>query len=173
MINGDAPSLPYRACVGAALFNQLGQVWVGKRIFKANRKWKDSWQMPQGGIEKDEPPNVAVIRELKEETGVDQVEIIAEIDEWLKYDLPAHLKGNALEGKYRGQSQKWYALKFLGNDKNFSLNYSPNPEFSHWKWVNLEEIVSLAIFFKRDVYRLVAAHFRHIPKLLSNHEISL
>ena len=161
-------NLPYRPCVGAALFNAKGEVWVGKRILKVNDESRSIWQMPQGGIEAGEPPNVAVIRELEEETGVCDVEFIAETSEWLKYDLPKHLIGRAWNGMYQGQIQKWFALKYHGDDESFCLNKHENPEFCQWKWIALEELVEIAVYFKRDIYRAVVQQFSYIPKRLTN-----
>ena len=170
MIKNNIKDLPYRRCVGAALFNSKGEVWVGKRIVRSKTSLKQVWQMPQGGIEKGEKPEVAVIRELKEETGIDQVEIISEVKRWLKYDLPLHLARRSWEGRYRGQEQKWFALRYLGNDDDFYLDKHTCPEFSDWRWVALEELVKLAVYFKRDIYQVVVMNFNHIPKLLTSHK---
>ena len=109
--------LPYRPCVGIMLFNQDGKVFVGKRIDQS----VEGWQMPQGGIDKGETPKQAALRELQEEVGTDKAEIMAEMDDWVTYDLPGPLVGVAFRGKYKGQRQKWFALRFTGNDADIDL----------------------------------------------------
>ena len=151
--------LPYRPCVGLMLFNRQGEVFVGKRIDQTI----EGWQMPQGGIDAGEEPRTAVLRELKEETGTDKAEIIGEMENWLTYDLPPHLVGIAFHGKYRGQRQKWFALRFLGQDADINL-YTHEPEFAEWKWVALEELPQLIVPFKRDTYAAVIAAFRGLAK---------
>ncbi len=160
----DVLDRPYRPCVGAALFNREGLVWIGKRIPKSGDNFVDAWQMPQGGIDKGEDPGNAVFRELREETGIDAAEIIAETGDWLTYELPEHLRGISWGGKYRGQKQKWYGLRFLGEDRDFDLNTHDKPEFSEWRWVPLEQVPELIIAFKRDVYTQLAAEFRCLPE---------
>jgi putative (di)nucleoside polyphosphate hydrolase len=147
--------LPYRPCVGLMLFNRQGQIFVGKRIDQT----VEGWQMPQGGIDAGEEPRTAVMRELKEETGTDKAEIIGEMDDWLTYDLPAHLVGVAFHGKYRGQRQKWFALRFLGEDGDIDL-HTHEPEFADWKWVGIDALPRMIVPFKRDTYALVIAAFR-------------
>jgi putative (di)nucleoside polyphosphate hydrolase len=139
---GEMPDndLPYRPCVGIMLFNKNGEVFVGKRIDQT----VEGWQMPQGGIE------------LQEEVGTDKAEIIAEMDAWVTYDLPAHLIGVAFHGKYKGQRQKWFALRFTGEDADINLT-SHEPEFSAFQWVSLENLPGLIVPFKRDTYRSVIA----------------
>jgi putative (di)nucleoside polyphosphate hydrolase len=148
-------TLPYRPCVGLMLLNRQGQVFVGKRIDQT----VEGWQMPQGGIDAGEEPRTAALRELKEETGTDKAEIIAEMDDWVTYDLPAHLVGIAFHGRYRGQRQKWFALRFLGEDRDIDL-HSHEPEFAEWKWVEMEHLSALIVPFKRDTYAAVIAAFR-------------
>jgi putative (di)nucleoside polyphosphate hydrolase len=140
--------LPYRLCVGAMLVNAMGQVFVAKRIDSQG----DYWQMPQGGIDEGEDPVKAVLRELEEETGTGKAEIIAKSDRWRTYDLPDELIGRLWSGKYRGQRQKWFALKFLGEDKDINLVAHETPEFSDWKWVKINELVNLVVPFKKALY---------------------
>ena len=144
--------LPYRPCVGIMLFNQDGKVFVGKRIDQT----VEGWQMPQGGIDKGEEPRQAALRELHEEAGTDKAEIIAEMEEWVTYDLPEHLIGVAFHGKYRGQKQKWFAMRFTGGDADIDLA-AHEPEFSDFRWVTLEELPTLIVPFKRETYRAVIA----------------
>jgi putative (di)nucleoside polyphosphate hydrolase len=149
--------LPYRPCVGIMLLNREGLVFVGKRIDQT----VEGWQMPQGGIDAGENPRGAVMRELKEEIGTDKAEIIGEMDNWLTYDLPAHLIGVAFHGRYRGQCQKWFALRFLGQDSDIDLT-AHEPEFAEWKWLTLEALPRLIVPFKRDTYRQVIEAFRNL-----------
>lgn len=158
-----AEDLPYRPCVGIMLINHDGLVWMGRRI----PKWESTaivnpWQMPQGGIDKDENPRDAAMRELEEETGVRNVEIVGETPDWLTYDLPAEAIGVALKGKYRGQKQMWYAMKFLGHDNeiNISPDQGEKPEFDAWKWTAVDDITDMVVPFKRDVYTQVVSAFR-------------
>jgi putative (di)nucleoside polyphosphate hydrolase len=151
--------LPYRPCVGILLLNQGGKVFVGKRIDQT----VEGWQMPQGGIDKGESPRQAALRELEEETGTGKAEILGEMDEWLTYDLPPHLVGIAFKGKFRGQTQKWFALRFTGKDGDIDLT-AHDPEFSDWKWVTMEELPGLIVPFKRDIYAAVIAAFRKYGK---------
>jgi putative (di)nucleoside polyphosphate hydrolase len=144
--------LPYRPCVGIMLFNRHGKVFVGKRI----EQTVEGWQMPQGGIDKGESPKQAALRELKEEVGTDKAEIISEMQDWVTYDLPEHLIGVAFHGKYRGQKQKWFALRFTGEDRDIDLT-SYEPEFSAFKWVDLKALPGLIVPFKRDTYKVVIA----------------
>jgi putative (di)nucleoside polyphosphate hydrolase len=149
----SSPSdLPYRPCVGIMLFNADGKVFVGNRLDQT----VESWQMPQGGIDKDETPKEAVLRELKEEIGTKKADIIAEMDDWVTYDLPAHLVGIAFHGKYRGQRQKWFALRFTGKESDIDLT-AHDPEFSSYRWVSLEELPDLIVPFKREIYKSVIA----------------
>lgn len=144
--------LPYRPCVGIMLFNKRGEVFVGKRIDQT----VEGWQMPQGGIDKGETPQQAAMRELQEEVGTDKAEIIGEMEEWVTYDLPENLIGVAFHGKYRGQRQKWFALRFTGEDADINLT-THEPEFSAFQWVSLENLPGLIVAFKRDTYRSVIA----------------
>jgi len=149
--------LPYRPCVGIMLFNPDGKVFVGKRIDQT----VEGWQMPQGGIDKGETPKEAALRELQEEIGTDKAEIIGEMQDWITYDLPAHLVGLAFHGKYRGQRQKWFALRFTGSDADIDLT-SHEPEFSAFQWVDLQALDGLIVPFKREAYKRVIAAFKNL-----------
>jgi putative (di)nucleoside polyphosphate hydrolase len=153
--------LPYRPAVGVMLLNRQGLIFVGKRIDQT----VEGWQMPQGGIDEGEEPRQAAMRELKEEVGTDKAEIIAEMSDWITYDLPPHLVGVAFHGKYRGQRQKWFALRFQGEDSDINL-YAHEPEFSAWKWLTIEELPRVIVPFKRDSYAKIVTAFRHLAKPL-------
>jgi putative (di)nucleoside polyphosphate hydrolase len=156
----DPATLPYRPNVGAVLFNQNGLVWVGRRQNHPTQEAAPGgWQLPQGGIDPHEDPRAAVLRELAEEVGTDKADIIGEHPEWLTYDLPTEIIGKALGGKYRGQRQRWFALRFLGQDRDFNLNADEHPEFDMWRWAELAELPSLAVPFKRDIYQQLVLSF--------------
>lgn len=149
--------LPYRPCVGLMLLNRAGQVFVGKRLDQT----VEGWQMPQGGIDPGEDPPGAALRELREETGTDKADIIGEMKDWITYDLPPHLIGVAFHGRYRGQRQKWFCLRFRGQDADIDLA-THEPEFSQWRWVGMDQLPELIVPFKRDTYRAVIAAFRDL-----------
>ncbi|HUC19743.1 MAG TPA: RNA pyrophosphohydrolase [Acetobacteraceae bacterium] len=150
-------ALPYRLNAGAVLFDRAGRVLVARR---ADRPNAEAWQLPQGGIDAGEDPRVAVLRELAEEIGTDRFGIIGEHPEWLSYDLPAELVGVALRGRYRGQRQRWFALRFLGKDSDIRLDRDPHhPEFDAWRWVVLAELPALAVGFKRAIYETLVRSF--------------
>ena len=148
--------LPYRPCVGIMLFNADGKVFVGKRLDQT----VEAWQMPQGGIDNGESPREAALRELGEEVGTHKAEIIGEMADWITYDLPEHLIGVAFHGKYKGQRQKWFALRFTGTDGDIDLA-AHDPEFSDYRWVSLDELPDLIVPFKRQTYRQVIAALGH------------
>lgn len=153
--------LPYRPCVGIMLLNGWDQVFVARRIDQSRSGRDDqAWQMPQGGIDAGETPRQAALRELAEETGIRDAEILAESDEWLAYDLPDHLIGRLWRGRYRGQTQKWFAARFTGDDSAINLE-AHNPEFDAWQWVSLDLLPELIVPFKRDVYLRVVTEFRN------------
>ena len=142
--------LPLRIGVGVILLNDKNNVFVGKRIDNP----KNSWQMPQGGVDENEDFLQAAKRELEEETGVKSVKLIKELDGWFKYDLPEYLLGKIWEGKYRGQKQKWFVMKFLGKSSEINVK-TKNPEFFEWKWIELSQLASIAVHFKVDIYRKI------------------
>ena len=155
-------SLPYRNCVGIALLNSDNKVWIGKRIpAKHDSSGSSWWQMPQGGIDDGESPERAALRELQEETGVHNVEILAETENWLTYDLPEDLIGIALKGKYKGQKQKWFAMRFVGTESEININPDKEhkAEFSEWRWADLTELPELIVPFKKRVYEQVITEF--------------
>jgi putative (di)nucleoside polyphosphate hydrolase len=142
------------------LFNRAGLVFVARRADMPNAEGPaGGWQLPQGGIDDREDPAVAVLRELEEEIGTANAAILAEHPDWLTYDLPTDLVGVALKGKYRGQKQKWFALRFLGSDAEIDLSRDPDPEFDAWRWAALSELPALAVDFKRSIYNVLARDF--------------
>ncbi len=146
-------NLPLRNGVGIVVLNQANKVFVGKRIDNP----KNFWQMPQGGIDPGEDYLSAALRELEEETGIKDVKLIKEIDEILTYELPPNLLGIIWKGKYRGQKQKWFIMKFNGNDKEINLR-THKPEFLDWKWINISDLTKVAVNFKLDVYKKIQKH---------------
>lgn len=168
----DRDSLPYRDCVGIAVFNKDGNVFIGRR--KPDRFGGDTseveapWQMPQGGIDKGEDPLRAALRELQEETNITSVSLLAEAPEWIHYDLPDEALGIALKGKYRGQRQRWFAFAFTGEDSEIDVL---NPvggkfeaEFDSWRWEKLTRTPSLIVPFKKEAYDKIVAAFADIPE---------
>ncbi|NOG71499.1 RNA pyrophosphohydrolase [Roseicella sp. DB1501] len=152
--------LPYRRCVGAVLFNPDGRVLVARRADLPNAEGAPGgWQLPQGGIDAGENPAVAIFRELAEEIGTAKAEILAEHPDWLNYDLPPELLGKALGGRFRGQTQRWFALRFLGTEAEIRLDLDPHPEFDAWRWARLDELPALAVGFKRAIYETLARDF--------------
>lgn len=161
----EAADLPYRPGVGAMLLNGEGKVFVGRRSgVRRGPRGANVWQMPQGGIDDGETPAMAVMRELAEETGTDKADIIAETKGWLTYDLPDDLIGVSWDGRYRGQTQKWFALRFTGVDADFDLGADADPEFTAWKWVAMAELPRLVVPFKRRLYDTIVAEFRDLAK---------
>lgn len=159
----DPQNLPYRPCVGIMLVNDRGQIWVGRRT-----DTPDAWQMPQGGIDKGEDPRGAALRELEEEIGTAKADIVGETAGWLSYDLPNHLVGKVWGGKYRGQTQKWFALRFTGKDAEIDPTSVEHPEFDEWRWADPDELSGLAVSFKRDIYERVLVEFRSVLTALRN-----
>lgn len=146
-------SLPYRPCVGIMLLDRDGRVFVARR-----RDTPDGWQMPQGGIDKGETVREAAFREMKEEIGTDRAEFLAEAPESVRYDLPDHLVGKVWGGRYRGQEQRWVALRFLGEDRDIDIE-TEHPEFDAWRWSPPDRVLAEIVPFKRDVYATVLAAF--------------
>ena len=140
--------LPLRIGVGIILLNNQNNILVGKRIDNP----KNFWQMPQGGVNQNENFLDAARRELEEEMGVKSAKLIKELDGWLKYELPENLLGKIWKGKYRGQRQKWFVMKFTGKDEEINVN-TKNPEFLSWKWIKISELTNIAVSFKVEVYK--------------------
>lgn len=153
-MTGSKAELPYRPAVGAVLLNHDGLVLAGKRIDQT----QEAWQMPQGGIDDGEDARTAVLRELEEEIGTRNVELVREHPDWLLYDLPSHLVGVVWEGKYRGQRLKWLAMRFLGRDSEIDVATS-HAEFSEWKWLKSADVLRLVVPFKRNIYAAALAAF--------------
>lgn len=164
----DPATLPYRPCVGIMVLNRQGLVWAGRRIVEENGEMSGAtqlWQMPQGGIDAGEDAEIAALRELYEETGMRSVSLLAQSPRWINYELPPHLVGIALQGKFRGQTQRWFAYRFEGNDSEIAINPPPGghePEFDQWAWKPMLELPELIVPFKRQVYEEVVAAFKHL-----------
>lgn len=152
----EIEALPYRPCVGLMVANPRGLVFAGQRIDTPG----DAWQMPQGGVEEGEDPGAAALRELWEETSIpsEAVSVLAETSDWIPYDLPQDLVGRLWGGRYRGQKQKWFLLRFDGDDSLIDID-SATPEFSRWAWMEPQELLSRIVPFKRDTYARVFAEF--------------
>jgi putative (di)nucleoside polyphosphate hydrolase len=155
-------SLPFRPCVGIMVINRAGRVFIGRR--RDGPEHVDDthqWQMPQGGVDKNEDTYRAALRELREETNISSVEKLGEVAEWLSYDIPREIVGQAWKGKYRGQTQKWYALRFTGDESEIDITCPAGhkPEFSDWRWERMEKLPALIIPFKRPVYERVVKEF--------------
>jgi len=171
MDKSQLAALTYRKCVGIMVLNRENKIWMGHRPVIFNDEFKASddkrWQMPQGGIEKGEKPLAAAKRELWEETGIKTASFLAETPEWLNYDLPADLIGTALKGKYRGQTQKWFAFRFEGKDSEINITHPPDGapvEFDQWQWVDINELPLRIVQFKRQVYEQVVSAFNYLAK---------
>ncbi len=153
----DITALPYRPCVGVMLLNSDGRIFAGQRIDSPVA----AWQMPQGGIDEGEEPRTAALRELWEETGItaDLVEVLDETPGWIPYDLPEDLVGKVWGGRFKGQKQRWFLMRFLGQDAQIAIN-TAHPEFSEWCWLTPEALLDSIVPFKRQTYAQVIAHFR-------------
>ena len=150
MVFNYKKKLPLRMGVGIVLLNSENKVFVGKRIDNPGI----FWQMPQGGVDNNEKFSDAALRELNEETSIKSVEIIKEIENWYTYKLPGYLLGKIWKGKYKGQKQKWFVMRFLGKESEINLN-TKKPEFYEWKWIDLEEITNVVVEFKLEVYNKI------------------
>ena len=161
--------LPYRPCVGIMLLNRDGRVFVGRRRLEAGPEHVANgyaWQMPQGGVDPGEDPYAAALRELYEETNVRSASLLAEASDWYAYDLPSVVAGRAWKGRYRGQTQKWFAFRFTGSDDEIDIRRpgggGHRPEFDSWRWENMDRLTELIIPFKRPVDEKVVAAFSHL-----------
>jgi putative (di)nucleoside polyphosphate hydrolase len=155
----EIEALPYRPCVGLMVVSRDGRIFAGQRLDNPG----PAWQMPQGGIDDGETARDAALRELWEETGIspDKVEIMAETRDWIPYDLPPHLVPRLWKGRFRGQKQRWFLMRFLGEDADIDIE-TDHPEFSRWTWLAPEELLDCIVPFKRDTYRRVIEEFRAI-----------
>jgi len=150
MLLNKSKNLPLRLGVGVVLLNSNNKVFVGKRIDNP----VNFWQMPQGGVDDNENLLYAANRELKEETGVKSTKLIKEIDNWLTYELPKNLLGKIWKGKYRGQKQKWFIMRFIGDEEEINIK-TKNAEFKEWKWINVNQLLNVVVRFKHDVYKTI------------------
>ncbi|GLQ35398.1 RNA pyrophosphohydrolase [Amylibacter marinus] len=157
MTEEEIQNLPYRPCVGIMLCNQQGGIFAAQRL----DGYPDAWQMPQGGVEKGEDPRAAALRELEEETGIpsDAVTVMAETEDWIPYDLPHHLIPKLWKGRYRGQKQRWFLMRFIGEDSQINI-HTKEPEFSQWCWMPSAELLDRIVPFKRATYEQVIRQFQ-------------
>ncbi|APR98347.1 RNA pyrophosphohydrolase [Wolbachia endosymbiont of Folsomia candida] len=149
----------YRPCVGIMLFNKQGHIFIGKRFDS-----ESYWQMPQGGVDEGEELEQAALRELLEEIGTNKAEIIAKNKDWIYYDLPEEIIQMCWNGKYSGQKQRWFLMRFCGEDQDINVNYTDHPEFKEWRWQHVDDLVEGAISFKKQVYTAVIEEFSSIIK---------
>ena len=149
--------LPLRSGVGIVILNKENKVFVAKRIDNS----KDFWQMPQGGVDKNENFFNAAKRELEEETNIKSVKLIKELNIWLEYDLPNNLLGKIWKGKYRGQKQKWFVMKFLGKNSEINVN-TKNPEFLDWQWIDINKLTEVVVNFKFKMYRKLTEELKNL-----------
>jgi len=156
-MNSKYFNLPLRSGVGIVVLNKNNKVFVAKRLDNP----KKYWQMPQGGVNKNEDYLDAAFRELEEETSIKNVKLIQELDDFITYELPPHLLGIIWKGKYKGQKQKWFIMKFLGDDKEINIR-TKNPEFLEWKWIELDKITDVVVDFKLNVYKQVKVKVKKI-----------
>ena len=164
----DYHSLPYRPCAGLTVINRKGLVFIGRR--KGGPEHVDEthvWQMPQGGIDEGEDSYKAALRELHEETNIKSVEKLGEVADWIAYDIPRDIVGAAWKGKYRGQKQKWYALRFTGDDSEIDIKNpggGHEPEFIAWRWEKIERLPELVVPFKRQIYEQIVKEFARFTR---------
>ena len=156
----EIAALPYRQGVGVVLFNSAGKVFLGQRLDTPG-----AWQMPQGGIDPGEDPEATAFRELEEEIGTTKAEVLAVAADWLSYDLPPEIVPTIWRGRFRGQRQKWFALKFLGKDSDIDLK-TAHPEFDAWRWALFEEIAATIVPFKRPLYEALLEEFAPVAARL-------
>jgi putative (di)nucleoside polyphosphate hydrolase len=147
--------LPFRIGVGIVILNSKNKIFVGKRLDNPF----DKWQMPQGGVDENEPLLKAMKRELKEETGIKSIEVLKEFSQWLEYELPENLIGKIWKGKYKGQKQKWFIVRFIGDEHEININ-TKNPEFIEWKWIDMNLLPELIVKFKKHVYEEVLVELK-------------
>ncbi len=147
--------LPLRVGVGAIVLNSENKIFVGKRLDNPI----DKWQMPQGGVDKGENFLAAIKRELKEETSIQNIKVLKEIDKWFEYELPKNLLGIIWKGKFRGQKQKWFVVRFVGNESEINLK-TKHPEFIEWKWIEIDELTKVIVDFKKHVYIELVAELK-------------
>jgi putative (di)nucleoside polyphosphate hydrolase len=159
MTRAKPKDLPYRRGVGIVLLNPRGLVFVARRIDTP----ADAWQLPQGGIDKGEKPPAAAFRELEEETGTARAEILAKTRGWISYDLPADLVPRVWNGRFRGQKQKWFAMRFLGRDSDIDIA-TKNPEFDAWKWAPIDSLPEVIVAFKRALYVELVRQFKPLAE---------
>jgi len=157
MKQSEIEKLPYRPCVGMMLINKAGEVFIAQRIDSI----AEAWQMPQGGIDEGESPADAAMRELGEEVGTTNAVILAESRDWHNYDLPLNLVPKLWGGRFRGQRQKWFALRFKGSDSEINIETS-EPEFTTWRWSPLDQLGGLIVPFKQKIYRQISKEFGHL-----------
>ena len=152
-LRSDAPPEGYRRNVGIVLLDRRGHIFAGCRQHS-----RDAWQMPQGGIDKGEAPDEAALRELEEEVGTRKARILRSSEGWLNYDVPTEIAARLWRGKWRGQSQKWFAMRFLGKDRDIDVE-TKHPEFCGWRWMTADQLLAAIVPFKRDVYTAVLTEF--------------
>jgi putative (di)nucleoside polyphosphate hydrolase len=162
MAPANPKDLPYRPGVGIVLLNARGLAFVARRIDTP----MDAWQLPQGGIDKDESPSVAAFRELEEEIGTAKAEILAQTRDWISYDLPAELVPIVWHGRFRGQRQKWFAMRFLGDDTDIDID-TDHPEFDAWKWARLDSLPAMIVPFKQALYVELVRQFKPLADSLA------
>lgn len=169
----DREHMPYRFCAGVCVVNDKGEVFAGRRLAKPGVPQSHEWQFPQGGIDKGEDPLEAAKRELYEETNITSIELIYEIPKWLSYDLPEPLLGKALKGKYRGQQQRWFVFRFVGDESEINVAQPADgahpAEFSAWAWRPIDDMPNLIVPFKKALYQELVALVR--PQIEAEHQI--